>query len=166
MKRAKKQRAFSLIEVLLALGIVAIAFIPLVGMIPMILNTSTASVDETKAIHLISAVIQDLRYTPATESQSRLFHLSPLPTKNSPLNTDFKVWVDSSWNVYPESKKPARFDFELEWKYTALSNETETAPIEGLITVRWPPKMVQLKDGKVKKQSGGELSTAVAFPMP
>lgn len=51
-----KQKAFSLIEVTLAIGIVAFAMIPLLGLVPVGLNAAQSSMRETANTHILNQI--------------------------------------------------------------------------------------------------------------
>lgn len=59
--------AFSLVEVTMALGIGAFCLVAIFGLLPIGLNTSQASIQQTAANGILSAVISDLRATPPTQ---------------------------------------------------------------------------------------------------
>jgi len=58
--------AFTLIEVTLAIGVVAFCLLTIFGLIPVGLRTNKAAVQQTAANGILSAVIADLRATPST----------------------------------------------------------------------------------------------------
>ena len=60
-RRSRAWSAFSLAEVTLALGVAALAFIAILGMVPVGLKVQQASATQTKANAVMSAVIDDLR---------------------------------------------------------------------------------------------------------
>jgi hypothetical protein len=60
-QRSQAWRAFSLAEVTLALGVAALAFIAVLGMMPVGLKTQQASVNQTKANAVMSQAIDFLR---------------------------------------------------------------------------------------------------------
>jgi type II secretory pathway component PulJ len=59
--RSRAWSAFSLAEVVLALGVAALAFIAVLGMMPVGLKTQQASASQTKANAVISQIVDDLR---------------------------------------------------------------------------------------------------------
>ena len=62
MKRfLKPNSAFSMIEVVLALGVAAFCLIAVMGLLPVGLKTQQGSVNQTKANAIISQIIDDLR---------------------------------------------------------------------------------------------------------
>src|SRR6266446_4410740 len=62
MKHAVRQdAAFSMVEIVLALGVAAFALIAVMGMLPVGIKIQQASVNQTKANAVISQIIDDLR---------------------------------------------------------------------------------------------------------
>lgn len=60
----RAHRAFSLVEVTLALGIAVFCLVVVFGLLTVGLNTSAVSVEQTSAINLLSVVANDLRTAP------------------------------------------------------------------------------------------------------
>jgi uncharacterized protein (TIGR02598 family) len=60
-QRSQACSAFSLAEVTLALGVAAVAFISILGMLPVALKTQQTSIEQTIASNIISEIIGDLR---------------------------------------------------------------------------------------------------------
>jgi len=62
MKRSQPETAaFSLVEVTLALGVAAFAFLAIMGMLPTSLKTQQAGIQQTTANSIISQIFSDLR---------------------------------------------------------------------------------------------------------
>lgn len=61
-----RQAGFSLVEVTLALGVTAFCLLAIFGLLPIGLKNTQASVEQTAANSILSAVAADLRATPAT----------------------------------------------------------------------------------------------------
>src|SRR5437879_5738029 len=59
--RARSAVGFSLVEIVLALGVAAFCLIAVMGMLPVGIKTQQASVNQTKANAIISQVAADLR---------------------------------------------------------------------------------------------------------
>jgi type II secretory pathway pseudopilin PulG len=69
----KRQRgAFSLVEVVLALGVVGFALLAIIGLLPIALQSDRGSIQETRANHLADAVFAVIRshHLPPSPSQS------------------------------------------------------------------------------------------------
>jgi uncharacterized protein (TIGR02598 family) len=60
-QRSRSSNAFSLAEVTLALGVAALAFIAVLGMMPVGLKVQQASVQQTTASEIMAAILNDLR---------------------------------------------------------------------------------------------------------
>lgn len=59
----KNRNAFSLIEVVLALGVVSVALIPLFGLLPAGLGTFRGSIDRSVSTQIAQAIISEARQT-------------------------------------------------------------------------------------------------------
>jgi uncharacterized protein (TIGR02598 family) len=79
--RPQSTAAFSLVEVTLALGVAAFCLIAILGLLPAGVNTNQASVRQTTANGILSAIVADLRATSATTSQSKQFAITFGQTK-------------------------------------------------------------------------------------
>jgi uncharacterized protein (TIGR02598 family) len=66
MKFSRSQGGFSLVEVTMALGITAFCVVSLFGLLAVGVQSNSAAVEQTGANAILSAVIADLRATPAT----------------------------------------------------------------------------------------------------
>lgn len=159
-KFQSQKRGFSLTEVLLAIAIVAIAMVPLVALIPISLKRAQLSTEETHAVHLLAAFVQDLRYTQAERSESEIFKVTSLPFKGATANQKNMVWVDSCWATYPADQKPNGFCYQIEWTYASIPDPASFLPIEATIIVRWPP------NPNSSSKSGGEVSSPASFRKP
>jgi uncharacterized protein (TIGR02598 family) len=73
--RTQSTAAFSLVEVTLALGVAAFCLIAILGLMPAGLNTNQTSVRQTTANGILSSIVADLRATPLTSTNSKLFQI-------------------------------------------------------------------------------------------
>lgn len=166
LRSSARTRAFSLMEVMVAVAIVAIAVIPLMGLIPLSLKNSEISSEEAQALAILTAVVQDIRFTPLKETKSVIFKLPSLPYNGAQLHKKNQVWVDSYWNIYPYDKKPSTQAFELEWQYGVIPQNDSFAAVEATFFVRWPAVVENLEGSKKKVKPGDEVTCLVAFPRP
>ncbi len=60
---ARARRAFSLVEVTIAIGIVAFAFVALVGVLPVGLQTFRRAVDASVSAQITQRIINDIQQT-------------------------------------------------------------------------------------------------------
>lgn len=68
---ARKPTAFSLVEVVLALGVASVCMVSIFSLIPIGLAASQSASEQTMADGIISAIASDLRGTPSTTPGSR-----------------------------------------------------------------------------------------------
>jgi uncharacterized protein (TIGR02598 family) len=73
------ERAFSLAEVTVALGIAAFCLIAIFGLLPAGLNANKAGIQQNAAANLAAMIASDLRATPATANTSAIFSIA-IPT--------------------------------------------------------------------------------------
>ena len=76
------RRGFSLVEVVLALGIATIGVLVVIGLLPAGLKLASDSLDETRAINILSEVIADRHASPATLDST----LYSIPAMTNPLS--------------------------------------------------------------------------------
>ena len=95
MNRPGPLSAFSLVEVTLALGVMAFCLVALLGLLPVGMNSNRDALEQTAAASIASAVAVDLRQTPLAVTGSANFSLShrksprlqialPLPASSAP----------------------------------------------------------------------------------
>ncbi len=161
-KRNSAALGFSLIEVLLSLLILTAVIVPLVSLIPIGLKNTQISSEEMYAAHLLTAVIQDLRYSSQTSLKSEIFKISPLPYGGATTGALNKFWVDDCWTTSTVKNQRGLNLFQLELKYLKVAPTGSFDPVEAKITIRWPPKLNAGPEGKAPK--GGEISSVVIFP--
>jgi uncharacterized protein (TIGR02598 family) len=63
MHRASSRRAFSLVEVVIALGVITFAFVPLLGMLPLGLDFSRQAIDTTVAAQIAQQLTTEAQQT-------------------------------------------------------------------------------------------------------
>jgi uncharacterized protein (TIGR02598 family) len=68
--------SFSLVELTLAIGVVAFCLIAIVGLLPVGVQTNQAAISQTAAANILSAVAVDLRATPGTNDTSAQFGIN------------------------------------------------------------------------------------------
>jgi len=84
----RKQSAFSLVEVTLALGAAAVSMLVIFSLLPIGLQTSQRSIEQTTSADILSAVVADLRATPATT-----------PRGNATISTQFEISIPAAGNT-------------------------------------------------------------------
>lgn len=71
--------AFSLVEVTLALGVAVFCLVAIFGLLPIGVSTSQASMEQTAANGILSAVVADLRATPRQQAATSSQFAIPIP---------------------------------------------------------------------------------------
>jgi type II secretory pathway pseudopilin PulG len=125
-------RAFSLVEVVLALSVATFAILAIVSLLPAGIKSTKDSLDETRALSVLNEVVSDRQATPF-QSSSTLFGLPALTnTLVSP--------ITNSFGVLPNHQSTATLSQAL-YKVTCI----ETPPAAGrldpyqlYVKVSWP----------------------------
>ncbi len=76
--RGREQKSFSLVEVVLALGVISFALVAILGVFPIGLAANRTSISDTRAAQLVNAVVATIDAQCATFSNVQCFGLSPL----------------------------------------------------------------------------------------
>jgi hypothetical protein len=118
--------AFSLTEVVIAMGVAAVAFTSIIALFPLGLSMSRESYEETQAALLAQTILSDLRdNVSGSSSDYRWIQIGPI---NSPTNGIF-IYVDTSktylapTNIYVAYDQKSRED--------TLYGDVELRPFEG-----------------------------------
>src|SRR5437773_8183613 len=88
---ASRISAFSLVEVVLALGVISFALVAIIGLLPIGLASGRGTIQETRANHLAEEVFSTLRSQPFTNVGLASFSSNSGPinlsTENTPAQT-------------------------------------------------------------------------------
>lgn len=122
---------FSLVEITLALGVMAFCMIAIVGLLPVGFRTTQGSSQETLATDLVASIDADLRATPLTSSASPFFNIS--------MTGETVFYVDDSGLTTTSSN--ARFR-----AYVKLSAPTSgtIGTTSGRVVASWPAQQDDL----------------------
>jgi len=116
--------AFSLVELVLALGIVAFCLFAVFGLMPVGMQTNRNATSQTAATNIIAAIVADLRTTPAAATTSPQFAIT--------FETDKTLYFDASGQASISLSPDSRYQLNIKWN---------SAPI-GLhyadLKVTWP----------------------------
>jgi len=108
--RSRALAGFSLIEVVLALGVVAFVLVALLGLLPIGLNTNRDSLEEFEAFNMLQLVAID-RQASVADKNSSLFGIPPAPASGNPVNHSFEAdRAGIQWKV-DVSLNPPLVDF-------------------------------------------------------
>ena len=116
--------AFSLVEVVLALGVIGFAIVAIIGVIPIGLHTSHSSQDETRAAQVAQAIFSSLASQTQTQfnnvqlqrndNSTAVFDLTQSSTATLYVDNDGKLIQTASAAVYSinvtTNSSPAGFD--------------------------------------------------------
>ena len=103
--------AFSLLEVVLALGVAAFCLIAILGLLPVGVQTNRNASSQTAVSNIIATVVSDLRTTPAAATTSPVFAITFDAEKtlffdasgraSSSLSADSRYRLNVTWNAAP-----------------------------------------------------------------
>jgi uncharacterized protein (TIGR02598 family) len=116
-------RAFSLVEVTLALGVMAFCLIAVFGLLPVGLNSNQAAIQQTRATDILMAVSTDLRSTLSTANSSPRFNI-PIPGGTTLFLKE---------NGVPDTQANSRYRVSI--TFTPTTNRMATT---GAVLITWP----------------------------
>ena len=93
---------FSLVEVVIAIGIAAFCLVTMLGLIPSGMKAVNATTEQTAATAIISEVMTDLRDTPVGSNTSPILAIQ-LPTIGSTNDPTITNYMSESGTVYTNS---------------------------------------------------------------
>ena len=122
-------RGFSLVEVTLALGVAIFCLTTIFGLLPVGIRSNLASVDQTVASGVVSAITADLRATPVPSGKSSFYGI----VTSGPATQQLRLCADGTID------KSAGGANSIYLAYVTISATTTTpsaTPVRILIT--WP----------------------------
>jgi uncharacterized protein (TIGR02598 family) len=148
-----KIRGFSLIEVVLALGIASFSLLLLTALIPTGLQTNKESVEESQAINLLSGMIAERMSVPLNKKCPTYPELPILETAMQDPESGF-FYVDEAGQSLAADPGGARYRVEYSIRPSALNSQ---APYQGHFRVIWPA---------LGTTTTGSVETMAAFSQP
>jgi uncharacterized protein (TIGR02598 family) len=134
------QHAFSLVEVVLALGLAAISLLAIFSLLPIGLQTNQYSLEQTASLNILSAVAADLRATQRGTSASSQFNIimpaNPVLTSTPALPLYFNSAGQASRSLQPDSRYRVVITF-LAPSPTPSGSPARTATFVNL-KIMWP----------------------------
>lgn len=150
-RRTRAGAGFSLVEVVLALGVSVFALLAVIALLPLGLKNNSTSVEELRSLSILSSVEADLRNSrlPAGTGGPQLsaaFGL-PLPyriTAEGRLVLNPELIKDTVYtSALGESEKPAASPAEARYQasvvYLSAPGANSFSPIQARLIVSWPP---------------------------
>jgi len=120
-------KAFSLVEVTLALGVAAFCLVAVFGLLPIGAQTHRSAIAQTAAISILSSAVADLRATPITNSTSPQYGIT--------LGTPATLYFDGDGKFVTATV--ANFRYRLTVTFPASSTGS-LAPTFAYLKVTWP----------------------------
>ena len=133
-----RRGAFTLVEVTLALGVAAVGFLAVFGLLPVGINSNQAAIEQTAAGSVLTAVAADLRSTPPSITTSPQFNIAipANPVTASATVSRAYVTADGKYEAYA-SPLPADAHFLLTVTFLPNGSNTRAATLAQL-KVSWP----------------------------
>ncbi|PTX96712.1 hypothetical protein DB345_05885 [Spartobacteria bacterium LR76] len=171
-----RARAFSLVEVAIAVGILAFVIISVVGLLGVGLKSNQVSVEETRAASMLTMLEADLRNTHSSLNggKSSLFGL-PLPYRATSNGVTFDPAIQAgdffSTGVndaeMPVSLSSGRPRFQASVSYLEVPGASGVKPMLARLVVNWPATNTSnaadvFNPAKVR----GSVEALVSFPAP
>jgi type II secretory pathway pseudopilin PulG len=166
---SRRAEAFSLIEVVMAIGILTFAMLPLVALLPVGLKSVKNSVEEAAAANIIGSMANALRHATTTDGTNYTAHFAGRDIAYR-LN-ESGAGVSYTWPELDiegrESDGRGRVSAHLE--ILRLPAENPVQPGRAIITVAWPAVADPQWDGNSRTwtRAEGSLTSSIQFtPRP
>jgi uncharacterized protein (TIGR02598 family) len=157
-KPAAGPRGFSMVEVTLALGIVAFCILPIVGLLGVGFTSNQASVRETAAATVATAISDDLRATPLTATASPYFGLQIPASGATATISNLFVQDDGLMLSAPSSSHPTYLATVV---VTPASSGSLSADVVRIL-ITWPA-LANQANGSVPVQYAGSFETIIGL---
>ena len=143
-------RAFSLVEVTLALGIAAFCIIPLVALLPIGLSSNQAALQQSVAASIAQAVVSDLRAAPTPASTTAsvvtprynftIPALSVTSSSTATINVRDDTSLSSDNSTGPQAAAPAAdAHYKVALTFVPPTTTSRAATMVRVLVV-WPPQ--------------------------
>jgi uncharacterized protein (TIGR02598 family) len=106
-----KPAGFSLVEIVLALGVVAFCLIAVVGLMPVGVQINRNASSQTAATNIMATIVSDLRTTPAAATTSPQFGIT--------FGTDKTLYFDASGQASTSLSPASRYQLNIRWNSAA-----------------------------------------------
>ena len=151
-----RQHGFSLVEVVLSMGVVSFCMLTLSALIPLGLNANKVSREQILALNFCRDLESDLKATAATSAATVLYKI-PLPATGSQTFTLYDcngtpdTTANNTSNLNPtfSSTKTATSQYKFTITLAAPAATSPNDPVVANIVVTWPPNATTVPVGKV-----------------
>lgn len=143
MNRAfTRERAFSLVEVAIAVGIAGFALLAILGLLPEGLASNRASSEQTAATNIATMIVSDVKSTPLAAgspaaAQSPRFGIA-VPAAGSTASSTFFLTQNSGWSG-GETTPPASSVADSRYRVSVDLTASAGLVITGVVRLTWPP---------------------------
>lgn len=164
-----ERRAFSLVEVTAALGIVTTTLLLLVGLVPTGVQSNADTFEETQAANLASLIIADVRGSGTTAGKnSPMFNIDVNSYRNSGSGTETLLFSETFDAISPTGGSHAsglssRYRAELKFEQPVAA--TKAGPLEVNLTITWPAQL-DPTDAADQRSLNGVYSIFFTVPNP
>jgi uncharacterized protein (TIGR02598 family) len=131
--------AFSLVEVVLALGVTGFCLIAILGLMPVGVQTNRNATSQTAATNIVAAIVADLRTTPAAATTSPEFAIT--------FGTEKTLFFDALGQAATSFTPDSRYRLSITW------NSAPTGLQYAVLKVTWPASVdpaTAMPSGSVK----------------
>ncbi|MBN8712285.1 MAG: hypothetical protein J0I10_23170 [Verrucomicrobia bacterium] len=169
--------AFSLVEVVMALGIISFALLTVLALLPLGMKSNLSSVEETRACNILTSLEADLRnsFSEATPATSAIFQLpAPYKSGGSPSRPAFNdsLTAGSFYTTGLDEDEmpvgPGRgVRYQASLVYIRIPSSGSLAPIQARLVVSWPClPSATAADVTDQSKVNGFVESLVTFPSP
>jgi uncharacterized protein (TIGR02598 family) len=116
--------AFSLVELVLALGVAGFCLFAVFGLMPVGMQTNRNATSQTAATNIIAGIVADLRATPAAATTSPQFAIT--------FGTDKTLYFDTSGQASTSLSTDSRYRLSITW------NSAPAGLHYAALKVTWP----------------------------
>ena len=154
-------RAFSLVEVALALGVAGFCILALTGLLPIAVKTNQNSMSQTAATTIVSSVISDLRSTPKTLATSPQYAITFGTAKTLYFDSAGACSKDLNGTKHADGSAwgtplVTRYQLDIDFPNGASAYPATYAHL----TMRWPPNVAK---GNTVQPPAGSVEAFAAF---
>ena len=124
VRALQKAAAFSLVEIVLALGVAGFCLVAVVGLMPVGVQTNRNATSQTAATNIMAAIVADLRTTPAAATTSPQFAIT--------FDTEKTLFFGASGQASTSLGPDSRYRLNVTW------NSAPTGLHYAVLKVSWP----------------------------
>jgi uncharacterized protein (TIGR02598 family) len=151
VRRGPHRNAFSLVEIVIALGVASAALVAIVALLPVCLQSSRDTLDETKALDLLSHIVADRQSSPF--NQPSTFYLLPALSGMTAKST---AWFGIDDDNRSTASVLTHAHYRVDYTITPPTPGCLT-PYQAYFKIRWPARASKMD---------GALEAVATFPQP